>query len=52
VTPLVVLALTGAAGTLGIAIGIIGIVSIAICVILAIVTRRFPQPALAVDAPA
>jgi MFS family permease len=47
-TPLVVLALTGAAGTLVLAIGIIGIASIVICVILAIVTSRFPQPALAV----
>jgi MFS family permease len=46
-TPLVVLALTGASGTLGMAIGIIGIASIVICVILAIVTSRFPQPALA-----
>lgn len=49
VTPLIVLALTAAAGTLGLAIGIIGVFSIVICVVLAVVTRRFPQPALAVD---
>jgi len=47
-TPLVVLALTAAAGTLVLAIGIIGIASIVIAVALAIVTSRFPQPALAV----
>lgn len=46
ITPLVILALTAAAGTLGLAIGIIGIVSIVICIVLAIVTSRFEQPAL------
>lgn len=48
VTPLVILALTAAAGTLAIAIGVIGIASLVICVVLALVTRRYPQPALAV----
>ena len=47
VTPLVVLALTGAVGTLGVAITIVGVFSILVCVILALVVRRFPQPALA-----
>jgi hypothetical protein len=36
------------AGTLALAIGIIGISSVVVCVILAIVTARYPQPALAV----
>jgi MFS family permease len=49
VTPLIVLALTAAAGTLGLAIGIIGIASLVVCIFLAIVTRRVPQPALAVE---
>jgi MFS family permease len=48
VTPLVVLALTAIVGSLVMAIGIIGIASIVIAVILAIVTSRIPQPALAV----
>ncbi len=46
VTPLVVLALTGAAGSLALAIGIVGIVSLAFAVALAIVTTLVPQPAL------
>jgi hypothetical protein len=44
----VVLALTAIVGSLVMAIGIIGIASIVIAVILAIVTSRIPQPALAV----
>jgi MFS family permease len=48
-TPLVVLALTAVAGSLVMAIGIIGIASIVIAAILAIVTSRVPQPALAVS---
>ena len=47
VTPLVILALAAAAGSLGTAIAIIGALAIIACVTLAIVTRRYPQPALA-----
>jgi len=46
ITPLVVLALTAATGTLGIAIGVIGVASIVVCVVLAVALRRFPQPNL------
>jgi MFS family permease len=49
VTPLVVLALTGAAGSLGAAIAIAGGLAVVGCIVLAIVTRAFPQPALAVS---
>ncbi|MEO7122624.1 MAG: hypothetical protein ABI400_05815, partial [Lacisediminihabitans sp.] len=49
VTPLLVLALTAATGTLDVAIGIIGVASLVVCILLAVVTRRFPQPALAVE---
>ncbi|MEO7015368.1 MAG: MFS transporter [Leifsonia sp.] len=52
VTPLVVLALTAAAGSLGLAIAIIGGSSVILAFVLAVAVRRFPQPALAVTAPA
>ncbi|HEY5223034.1 MAG TPA: MFS transporter [Microbacteriaceae bacterium] len=48
VTPLVVLALTAAAGSLGGAIAIVGGVAVVVCIVLAIVVRRFPQPSLIV----
>jgi MFS family permease len=51
ITPLVVLALTGSVGTLGLAIAVIGGFSIVLCVVLAVVTRRFPQPALGTETP-
>ncbi len=47
-TPLVVLALT-AAGSLSMAIGVIGGLGVALCVVLVLVIRRFPQPSLVVD---
>lgn len=47
VTPLIVLALAGGVGTLATAIAIVGVFAIVLCVVIGIVVRRFPQPALA-----
>jgi MFS family permease len=46
ITPLVVLALTAATGSLGTAIATIGTLAIIGCIVLTIVTRHYPQPAL------
>jgi NAD/NADP transhydrogenase alpha subunit len=46
VTPLVILGLTPAVGSLGGAIAVVGGFSVALCIVLALVTRRFPQPDL------
>jgi MFS family permease len=48
VTPLVVLALTAAMGTLALAIGVIGVASIVACIMLAFILRAVPQPDLVV----
>ncbi|MHC5794804.1 MFS transporter [Lacisediminihabitans sp. FW035] len=48
--PLIVLALTGAAGSLAVAIGLVGAVSIVLAIVVVVVFARQPQPALVVQA--
>jgi MFS family permease len=51
VTPLIVLALTSASGTTGTSVAIVGGFAVLVCIVVAIVIRNFPQPALATNVP-
>jgi MFS family permease len=52
VTPLVILGLTPAVGSLGGAIAVVGALAVVFCIVLALITRRFPQPDLVARAAA